>query len=86
MACGGKDMWRRTEGCGNPATSIRLPGDDLDCAQAPGIYAAGFCDCSDGIPRHFGCGRTKSPCKEVCAKPPPPSTLPAAFAAPKKDP
>lgn len=78
--CGGKDMWRRTQGCENPRSANPDPAGDLPCDTAPGIYAAGYCDCKDGIPRHFDCGTTKKPCEEVCAAPPPPSSLSAAFA------
>lgn len=77
--CGGKDAWRRTQGCGDSRTAVRLTGGDLPCNATPGIYSAGFCDCDDGIPRHFGCGKAKRTCQEVCAEPPPPSTLAAAF-------
>ena len=82
--CSGGDMWRRVEGCVDPATSARQPQGDLPCDVAPGIDAAGYCDCTTGpvagqIPRHFGCGGAKRPCRAVCATPPPPSMLPTAF-------
>lgn len=79
--CGGKDMWRRTEGCLDPSGAAREPAGDLACGVAPGIYASGYCECTDKIPRHFTCGHTKEPCRDVCAKPPPPSKLEAAFSA-----
>ena len=78
--CGGEDAWRRIEGC--LPTGARLKGDDLDCSQTPGVETSGFCDCADAIPRHFGCGVVKRPCRDVCAQPPPPSSLPGAFASP----
>ena len=88
--CDGGDMWRRVEGCVDPATSARQPQGDLPCDRTPGIDAAGYCDCTTGpiagrIPRHFGCGDAKRPCRDVCASPPPPSTLPAAFGAAVKE-
>ena len=75
-------MWRRTEGCDNPQSAGRLPGGDLSCDQAPSIYASGSCECKDDIPRYFKCGANKKTCQQVCAKPPPRSHLPAAFASP----
>ena len=79
--CGGLDRWRRTEGCHDPHLAARVPKDDLDCSETPGIQTAGYCDCKDQIPRFAKCGVPKQKCQLVCSRPPPPSTLPAAFAA-----
>ena len=73
-------MWRRVRGCSDPTSAPRQPEGDLPCNVAPGIYASGFCDCADGVPRPQSCGDTKRACKERCAAPPAPSSLPAAFA------
>jgi hypothetical protein len=78
-------MWRRVQGCSDPTSAPRQPGGDLACDVAPGVYASGFCDCTDGVPRPQSCGEAKRACKERCAAPPSPSSLPAAFAPAKTE-
>lgn len=62
-------MWRATQGCHDPRSSVRVPGRDLACSQAPGVYDAGFCECSDGLPRHMKCGESKETCTQRCRRP-----------------
>ncbi len=71
-------MFRATEGCHDPRTAARTPKYDQPCNYTPGIFQAGFCQCTDDIPRHIQCGMGKKPCKEMCAEPPPKSTLPGS--------
>lgn len=80
--CDGKDTFRATEGCQDPKQAARVPSRDGSCEYIPAIYEAGFCDCSDSIPRHLKCGITKKSCKTLCSDPPPVSTLPSAFENP----
>lgn len=82
--CDGHDMWRRVDGClDDPRTAGRLPQGDRACDMPAGVETSGYCDCKDGIPRYFKCGVVKKPCRAMCARPPPASTLSAAFAPAK---
>lgn len=73
--CDGLDMWRRVEGCTDLQSAARRPQGDLPCDATPGIFDAGYCDCSDGIPRHYGCNVAKAPCAARCSEPIPQSKL-----------
>ena len=68
--CAGKDMFRATEGCHNPLTAARVPARDKPCTYVPDIYEAGFCDCTDDIPRHLHCGKSKQSCQVLCKRKP----------------
>lgn len=80
-ACGGKNKWRRTVGCLDPRTATREPSGDLPCDVVPDVYASGYCDCEDGIPRFRRCGAQKRACDVACSEPPHKSRLTAAFAS-----
>lgn len=76
--------WKATQGCHDPSEAARVPRDDLGCDATPGLYQAGFCACSDEIPRYRRCGEPKRPCREVCTEPLSKSDLPSAFSPTKK--